>query len=489
MRGLITGVAAGYLQLALSILSQFLLVPILLKTAGKELSGVYLILLTIANVAAIGVGWMIAPAQRRMIKDNMPGGGGSAVAHGLLWWSLVGYAIAFGLAAIASCLLVGTVCLSALNPHQVGIVRSCILGLAFFIFFSFAAQADLALLGARLRQAEANLLRAGFPALFLVGLIAFYMSGSSRIDLLMWLNACSALVMCLAIRRRVLGQWWTFQQIPTWEQSRSILRDEGGQYFTFNLLQFSLLYGDIFLIGWILGPAEAATYVVIWRIAEAAVTLLVRIPETAGPYISTLQARGRKEELARFSTGLLSAMFALALSLGLGYAGAGREIAAWWVGSHNTDKTTTEYALAAMLACFLVVNRTNISLHVALGEVRKLLRIMAIEWTGKATLAVFIGSTWGIKGIIVAGIAAHGTAMFFYWASAVSLYRTTRTRSKSNIALPYLVGGLISLAIIISMQTTKMTALKITTACAIPFLGVGGLFLRRLASNRPPDTQ
>lgn len=409
--GFIAALSAGYLQMGLGILTQLAVVPVLINAAGKELGGVYLVLMTVANVAAVGIGWMVNAGQRRLIRAQGAGEDAMAV-HRALWWTLVLYALGFFVACLIIAAISGSVLLTGLAVSDLAQVRLAIVGLGLFVLASFVAQGDLVLMVAQLRQAEANLWRCVAPVLFLVVLGWFQATEQSRIDLLLLANAAGAGIAAIAIRWRVrtadmagrVGR-------PHIAGIAAVFRGEGWRYLLFGLAQFAVLYGDSLLIAGLLGPVLVAEYVIVWRLAEAGVTVLVRASEILGPYLTKLQAGQDAIRLRAMYVRASFGIVAVAAMGGVVYMLYGAVLASWWVGEGQVPAVPGLFVMAGALIVVSAINRHSVVGQVALGLPMWAAAILGMDFVLKAVVITVFAASWGLRAVLVAGLVGGGVAV------------------------------------------------------------------------------
>ena len=277
------------------------LIPYLLHRLGPGLTGVYLVLMTVANFMAVGIGWL-AGAGVRSIAKLSPADSIVQVArvYRVVVLGFAMYSTAVLVVMVGASRLAGTWWLQDTPAEILGQVRLACVLLGVYVWITYVHNADLALLTALLRQGEANLYRVLAQALF--GLTAFaLLMRDPRIDALMAAQVAAALITAVFVRvrlrfRGVIGRWeWSW---PDRALLRQILVTTGASYFLFGLAQFVLMYADVFVVGAVLGSEAVTAYVVVWRIAEFAGLLLSRISETLSPYLHPTRIARRRRRAA-----------------------------------------------------------------------------------------------------------------------------------------------------------------------------------------------
>jgi O-antigen/teichoic acid export membrane protein len=398
-----------------------ILIPYLLHRVGPQLTGVYLILMTIANFVAVGIGWL-AGAGVRSIATLSPTSDRKSVGdvHRVVVLGFAAYStVIFAVMACASA-LAGSWWLRGSEPETIEQARWACLVLGAYVWISYVHNADLALLTALLRQGEANLYRVAAQGLFGLTAIGF-LTHRPRIDVLLAAQVVAVLGVALAARvtlrwRSIIGPWeWS---LPDRTLLHHVLVTTGGSYFLFGLAQFALMYADVFVVGAVLGSEAVAVYVVVSRIAEFAGLLLNRISETLSPYLTRIGAHGRVSELRAVFLATSRVQHLLAVTAGCGYALLGPSLVAVWVGGENRPAVWWLYALCGAALTFQVVNRHDVILHFAMGRVGRLVVPHVLEVTAKIGLTLVLFPWLGIGAPPAAFVAVQILGMTWLYRGA-----------------------------------------------------------------------
>jgi O-antigen/teichoic acid export membrane protein len=421
IRSYLSGLASNYLNQLLSVLINLLLIPYLLHRLGPQLTGVYLVLTTVANFVAVGIGWL-AGAGTRTIATLSATSDRHTVdrVHRLVVLGFAVYSTLILAIMICASLLAGNLWLRGSSMEIVDQARYACLLLGAYVWISYVHNADLALLTALLRQTEANLYRVAAQALFGLAAIALLIH-NPRIDVLLAAQVVATLIVAAAVRaglrfRNIIGPWeWS---LPDRALIRQVLVTTGGSYFLFGLAQFALMYADVFVVAAVLGGEAVTAYVVVWRIAEFAGVLLSRISETLSPYLTRIEAHGSVSELRGVFLATSRVQHWLAIAAGCFYALFGPSLVGMWVGVENRPTMWWLYALCGAALIFQVVNRHDVILHFAMGRVGRLVVPHVLEVSAKIGLAVALFPALGIGAPPAAFVAVQVLGMTWWYRRA-----------------------------------------------------------------------
>jgi O-antigen/teichoic acid export membrane protein len=423
VKGYLLGLLANYLGLALSIAIQIFLMPFLLSAMGRELTGLYYLFMTIANFVAVGVGWMTGAGVYLLASaDSREDAADPGEVHWVVFLGYTVYAGAVMLVIWAWGAGAGRWWLAAGDPALVAQGRSACLFLGIYIWVNYIHQADVALFTALLAQGWANFYRIVSQAVFVV-LVFGVVLAVPRLDLLMAANLCGALAagVWARIHLRRSGRLapWRWRR-PPWDLVRQMFYRKGRDYFIFGLAQFGLIYGDVLMVGAILGPAKVSAYLIIWKIPEVMALILGRISEILSPYLTRLSARAGPAAVAALFLCTSRMQHGLAVISGSAYAFYGRDMSALWVGEGFRPETPWYYWIAGMLLFFQVVNRHDIVLHCALARLGRLVPVQFAELALKLLLTLLLFDRLDVAAPLVSGLVVQAAgATWMYRLSAL----------------------------------------------------------------------
>jgi O-antigen/teichoic acid export membrane protein len=178
-------------------------------------------------------------------------------------------------------------------------------------------------------------------------------------------------------------------------------------YGTFLLV----LQADVFIVGLLGDAAVAARFALVWRIAEALVLLIWKLPEHLTPYLIQLDAAGRQARLAEIYRYADRVLLTLSLSAGLLYAIWGQRLVAFWVGAEHAPEEPLAFALAGGAVFWLGIARLPAIFAYATVRLRALNRVAGAEVGGKLLLTVALFPVIGHLAPLVALNVVHGAAI------------------------------------------------------------------------------
>lgn len=423
----LAGLLANYLGLAISMAVQIFLMPFLLHHLGPAMTGLYYLFMSISNFVAIGIGWLAGAGVFTLASaDTRSEAEAPAVdeVHRVVFLSYGLYATVVMAGIMAWGLSAGRFWLGSADPETLAQVRPAALFLGLYIWLTYLHQADLALYTARLEQGWANLYRVISQSVF-VALLLVWVIDRPRLDLLMMANAAGAAVAAAAARLhlRRTGRLGPFRwRAPDWGLLHQMLVARGKDYFIFGLAQFGLIYGDVLLIGAVLGPEAVSAFLVIWKIPEVAGVVLGRISEILSPWFTRLRTAGHHRETARLFLCTSRLQHGLGLAAGLAYARFGSRMVELWVGSEYRPDSPWIYAVAGAALFFQVVNRHDVVLHYALARLGDLVKAQFLDLGLKVLLTLALFPALDVAAPLVAILAVQiGGLTWFYRTAALRL--------------------------------------------------------------------
>lgn len=419
----------GYAHLAIATAIQVILIPFLLTRVGREVTGIYLLLTSIGQFAAIGIGWL-AGAGVRVIGESEASlvKFGYREVHQAVFLGFVLYGALFLLGALLASAGIGTLWLGGLPPDLLAQIRLAVIFLGFYILLNYAHQADLALLVARLEQARANLYRTAAPALFVILSVPLMLT-RPRIDMLFLAQLVSTAVCLVAARvslyrRGLLARQW---HLPDVELVRALAFRVGGPYFLFGVAQFVLQLGDTLLIGMVLGPTAVASYTVLAKAPDLIALLAGRISETLTPYFVKMDtARERQAELGGFYLDTAKLQHIIAILAGVGFATLGPWVLKLWVGDQNRPQSWLAYAIAGVYIFFQIVNRHDVVLHFACARVARVIPVQFTEAAAKLILTLLLFQRYDFLAPLIAYVIVQVAGVsLWYRTLALHIVRTS----------------------------------------------------------------
>lgn len=408
--GFLSAVVTGYGQIAASMVVQLLMVPLYLAHLDTYRFGVFMMLLSTVNVAALGIGWMSGGMQRLFGEAYARGDeAGFGIVYAVSKWIFISYG---ALAAVF--ILSGFVLLSALGWGAPATYRASVLGgvigLGIYLIVLYSFNVDRVALTSRGKQAIANIFSISSQLVYVVlGIPILILSGS-----LFHLMACFGIGASVAlvlsrlywIRLGLRPSWWVGPSSIHWDIGRRLASRMGAGFFWVGMMTLAL-QSDPLILGLVAGPEVVAQFVLVWRLAEMASLALWRLPDALVPFIIHMEVRGDLAEL-RSSYHLLWLAMALAGALFGGlYAALGPKIVSFWVGAEKASQDRFSYFLAGSMIFWLCFARAPISFSYALARLRILGCLLTIEASLKVILLILLVPAFGFTAPLLAWSLVH----------------------------------------------------------------------------------
>jgi membrane protein EpsK len=412
----ITGaIVTGYAQMGITVLVNLLLVPFYLQALGSTGFGLLMMLLGLNAYAGIAVLWLFGGLNRRL---------GVTFAHGQREEFAAAWA-AGKWGTLAGALLIAVLLGGLLDvaPQLFGVEAQQILDfkLALVFFFlqlvvSWFYGIDRLALTVSGHQTVANLLII-FQQLVFAGLVypALVFHGGLSGVMAAFLGSHAATLVASAICRRIFlpAAVWRSPFHPTvTRELRTMLLRQGAAFQTFGVLSLSL-QADILVVGLLGGPAIAAQFAIVWKIAEVTVQAIWRIPDVVQPKIIQHDARAESQLLKHLLQRVDGLVLPVAAAAAIAYALLGRWIVELWVGAEHTPANPWVYVLAGSAIFWLALSRLPMSAGYATGRVSGLLRLMGVELLGKLVITASTIGSWGLLSPLIAVNAVHALGLAY----------------------------------------------------------------------------
>lgn len=414
------GVIASVLRFLVQILLQIILVPLILRIAGKEVLGAYAILFqAIVQIGMVDLG--MGTAMSRFLAyayglDDRWNNFKDVLSTGrtfLLFTNLI-----YALILLILSFFVGPLfSLSAAVEQQVKIslyifaiwtiIRTplVVYGFALIAVQKLADYNYIGLLG--------NLLR-------FVGALVLVSTGTGLIGL-MFANVLSEAVMFLCFRWRFLHSSPNLRlvwKILNKKTLKSMLK--------FGLLSMVFSIGtrltyntDNIIVGYLFGAVAASIYYSTQVPAFMGYNLLWKLPQNASPAVVELFARKDMDTLRSSYYRLSRYILLLAFPLALGILLFNRSMIELWTGleQYAGNLMTISLSIFTFSATMTCLNATYLF---ALGNIRNLAFSTIISGFIKVGLSFWLGHLLGLPGVMLASVIADG--LFFIYTIFL-LYR------------------------------------------------------------------
>ena len=420
-------VLSGYGQIAVGLVIQAVMVPLYLRHLGQYRFGVLMMLLAGTNFAALGVTWL-SGGSLRLLGEAFANGDESRFADvfAVTRWILVGYAIVLagfvGLPAVAA--VDG---IEAVPAEAVASVRGGIVGAGAYLVVLYAFNADRVALVARGKQAWADGLTILSQMVYVLTAASILAAGGDLLHLMgaFVVGTLIALVGSRLVWRRFDVEVTTFVRPSARHRhiAKSLTGRMGSAYLAYGVLALAL-QADVLIVGWLAGPVVAATFVLVWRIPEMAVSALWRLSEAMQPFIIHQDIEQQHDAMRRGYRRVLGATAGLAAVVGLVYAAAGPAIVRLWVGSEHAPEGRLGYVLAGAAVMWLTVARVPVVFAYATVRLRRLTAAMGVELALKVGAMVLLFPRVGYLAPLIAINALH--ALGFTWLYQALGWRVVR---------------------------------------------------------------
>ena len=163
----------------------------------------------------------------------------------------------------------------------------------------------------------------------------------------------------------------------------------GAGFFIHGALVLAMQF-DTALIGWFGGAKTAAEFYLVWKIAEVAVLVIGKIPESLAPYLVQMDVRGEHALIERIARHGYLLIGAVSLVAGIIYAVFGAQIVALWVGADHVPDTPLGFSLAGGAIFWLGISRLPAVVASARVTLRALNSVGAIELLGKMLITLLL---------------------------------------------------------------------------------------------------
>ena len=411
--------ASGYGLMVANIVIQVVLVPLYVKVLGKYQFGVLMLLLAFVNYAAVGINWMTGGVMRVMgefaANKNFPA---FESAYSLSKYVYVGYALLLVGAVSVFWAFLGGVWEARIPPNAEHAVLGGIFFTALYLVAFYDLSVDRVALTAMGRQYAANLLQVTAVVSFAGAVVPLLLSGANLVHVMACMlgGVLLARVVSLMYWKRVhVRVGWRLLDKRQKDVFRRLRGKTGVAFFVYGAILLTM-QADTMLVGYLGGVSMAAEYVLLWKVAEVAVFLIWRIPETLLPDLIHMDARNEQARLGRTYRSVWRWTFGAALLAGIGYAIFGHEIVSLWVGADHAPHRRWGYVLAGAGIFLLGSCRTPAVFAYGTLRLRQLIKVSSLELLLKLGLTVLLFPYLGYLSPLAALVATHASGVYYlYW--------------------------------------------------------------------------
>lgn len=418
MPGYISAVLSGYGVVAVNIVVQLLLVPLYLSTLGKAGFGFLMFVLVIVNFAAFGIGWM-SGGSIRVLGEFYAKGDGQGFHHVFRWMRRAFWA--YSAVAAAVILILGALPWSPLIerfadlPPEIVRVTSLLTAVYIVVYYDFTAlRQALTAMGKKSLANYATIVSLVVFCLWVVPWLWLYEGGLPGV--------VAGLIVGAIVARFVVGFSMNRHRpslvgaLPSnfkvHEVRGFFFGKKGAGYALYGALLL-ILQADVMIVGWLGGANMAADFVLVWKVAEIAVLILWRIPESLHPYIVHMDTQRNTSELVLLYRTMRKRMLILGALAGIGYAVFGPYVVQLWLGSESAPDDRVAFALAGGCLFFLVISRVPSIFSYARVFLKPLLFIIGIEVFLKIIGTVLLIPYIGINAPLLSFIVIHAFGLVF----------------------------------------------------------------------------
>jgi O-antigen/teichoic acid export membrane protein len=418
-RGYLRAVGSSYLLMLSLIVVQVAVVPFYLRAFGQYQFGVLMILLSLINFVSIGIGWLSCGALR-LLGEYAAKGDEPGFRDAFAWIKAiyVGYGCILAILAGIAAFGFGFRIFTDAPPQDIFAMRMALLLCGLHMIASYSVAADRLALIARKRQSRANMAQLIGVLTFGAGAILWIYAGGNMPGV-MGVQIISTLAGGLISKRMLQQELPGLKTGLPKNHGRQILAKLGGRtgagFFLHGILVLTL-QADMILVGWLAGAKAAAEFYLVWKIAEALVLLIRRLPDHMTPYFIHMDVHGEHSRLNKTArTGYLL-IACVALLTGILYALFGSHLVAFWVGREQPTSSPAAFALAGGAIFWLGIARLPVVLASARVMLSSLNLAGGFELCGKLAIAVFLFPRFGYLSLLIGINLAHllgGSYLYF----------------------------------------------------------------------------
>lgn len=406
----ILAIITSYGLVATTIFGQIFLIPQILKYAGHEQLGLYIILLAGINFAGAGAGWISGALTRMMIEAHA--NGKRRTVTGVYCTTKIlylGYSIAIGLIVVIVEVFVNW---SAKYNQTIPFVAYY---LYFLMLYSFAT--ERLTLFAIDKVMVGNIIEIAGQIVGL-GLSYVLISIITTIDIVFYCMSTGLIISQVLVylylkKIKVLETIKKGLKQVKPNISRAISK-YGTSYGKYGLVAV-VNQADTLIIGLVLGPKFAAAYYLLWRIPEAALLIANKIPAAYIPAIAILSLAGKKTEAAMIYRKIEAILLFLFAMGAVAFYFLGADIIAMWL-DQQIEFGNLEIMLASIALFCRGISLWPLIAAPSLNLTESIFRILAVESVAKISLIWILSSSLEhISPIVVTIATGLTTGLMCAW--------------------------------------------------------------------------
>jgi O-antigen/teichoic acid export membrane protein len=412
------GTTASLLQYVFIVALQFLLAPVVLKTAGSEVLGAYSILMQVIGWASLtDLGFNVAITRGLAQATGTSSGRqhfSKIFTTGRTFY--IGSNLAFSSLIAAFALNLGT--LMPLSGDIEAGARTAILLYAVWV----TVRTPLALysdaLAATQNLAAANIISGLGSVLRLLLSLVLVALGKGLVGLMLANVIAEATTLtCAYLWYRRCYPSDRFGWGITDRQLFKEMLGFGTTYLVMVVAGRLATSTDSIIIGYLFGASAVSVYYTSQMPGTMLYQLIWRISDNSSPAFNELHGMGANSRLISAYLRILRYSCLVAIPLSIGIVGFNKIAITTWVGSPQYAGALLTGALA-IYATTQVVNHANAMVLVANGDITKMSIFSVCVGTGRVVLAFGLAHWMGIQGVMVASALVDLPAALYFGYSA-----------------------------------------------------------------------
>lgn len=493
-RGVRSALVGNYAALAIALVSQVVLLPLLLGRVGPAVAGTFVLLWSAVNFAAIGIGWLSSGGVVLMTRAAAATDeAGLARLYRQFARIMAGYALLVWLALGAWSLGIGTVWLKTLPSADAAAIRWAAQGAGLYVVAMYVHQADLGLLTARLEQGRGALFRVMLQVLMFSGALVGIAVGGGVAGMFGG-YAAAAIITALAAHLSVRTRGYPLapDRASNGTERPDLMRGILGTFAGYSIVSVLAQFSDMAIIGALGGPATTILFAFLQRLPDAAALLIGRGSESLGPYFTTLAGRETQTELGALYLTSGRVVWRTATAAGIGFAVFGRDIVHWWSRGRLDMPSPLYFAGAGVVITATIVNRHASLLAYYGGHTADATRLAAIELILRVGLVLALFSRAQVQAPMLAALLAQVAVLLIAFRRLEArLLGVPVSRLIDACVKPAALTGVVTLLLMLGLRATagdsvqgRVVALALATVAAAGLLvlqerALGRSFLRR----------
>ncbi len=451
-RGVRSALVGNYAALAIALVSQVLLLPLLLGRVGPTVAGTFVLLWSAVNFAAIGIGWLSSGGVVLMTRAAAEEAEGRLVdIYRQFARIMAGYGLLVWLALGVWSLGIGSLWLQSLSVADASAIRWATQGAGIYVIAMYVHQADLALLTARLQQGRAALFRILLQVLMLGGALAGIATGAGVAGMFAG-YAGAAIVTAISAHLSVRAHDLPVVPIVSTDAAGS-MRGIFGTFAGYSIVWVLGQYSDVAIVGALGGPGTTIVYAFLQRLPDAAALLVGRGSESLGPYFTTLAGREDKTELRTLFLTSSRVVWRTSTAAGIGFAVFGSDLVRWWSQGRLPLPSPQYFAGAGVVIVAAIVNRHTSLLAYYTGHTAEATRLAALELCVRAALVFALFSRAHEQAPMIAALVAQcGILLVAYRRLEARILDVPLSQLFDVCIMPAVITGAVTLTFLLGIR-------------------------------------